>query len=166
MDETTIKKTEDFINSNKQYINKLYCCYSEYYKQLDHFEFLPGHKSIILAIPNQIKEYKNKNIEKRRNMGRKETPSLLSNEVLRGKLIKNLMVYSKEHGSKSGFQMPDNVISEANIHDFESESNGNEFLCKCRFSCPFCTKTFSVIYKKFWMTSNVTKHLKMHMNQQ
>lgn len=99
-------------------------------------------------------------------MGRKETPDLLSNEVLKGKLIKNLMVYSKGQGSKSGYQMPDDVISEANIHDFESESNGSDVLYKCRLSCPFCTKTFSVIYKHFWMTSNVTKHLKMHINQE
>lgn len=170
IDEGSIKKIEDFHNSNKQYINKLDCCYSEHYKQLENFELLPGHKYIILNIPKQMKEIQNKKIEKKNNkhdnMERKKTRNLLSNEELQAKLVKNLVDYSKYQGKIVNFEIPDNVLSEANIHDFRRESNGNDFLCKCRFSCPFCSKTYSVIYKKYWMTSNVTNHLKNHITEQ
>lgn len=160
MDDAKIKKVEDFLNANKQFVNKLKCCYSEHYKQLEKFEFLPGHKSIILALPNQIKENQDKQIKK----SRKQRHDLLSNEELQQQLIKSLTNFLKIQAEKANLEIPEDVISEANIHNFETETNGNDFLCTCRFSCPFCSKTYSVNYKTFWMSSNVTKHLKTHVN--
>lgn len=161
IDEAMIKKTEDFLNANNHFIHQLNCCYNEHYKQLERFEFLPGHKSIILEIPNQIRAYQN------RKSGRKEhgkepstehvTKQLM--EQLQAKLIKNLLNYTKEQGKKTNIDIPDCLITEANINDLKRELD----VIKCKFSCPFCSKTFSVTYKKFWMSSNATKHLKEHL---
>lgn len=156
--EDSLKRTEEFLNSKKEYINKLHCCYSDYYKKLNVFEFLPGHKSILLSLPNIVKAYQSKSIEKKKTRPN-NVPPLLSSEELRGKLIKLSIAYSR----KAGQELAD-VITERNILDFQREGNQANVLCRCRFSCPFCPKIFSVIYKTFWMSSNVTKHLKKHID--
>lgn len=84
---------------------------------------------------------------------------MVPNDYLKGKLINSLTVYLK----KSGLKGNEDIISEANIMDFEREQNPSKVVCKCRFSCPFCPKTVSVKYKDFWMSSNATNHLKMHI---
>lgn len=52
INEQEIRIIEAFIQ--KEHVEKLNCCYHEFYKNLDVFIFLPGHKSIIMAIPSQI----------------------------------------------------------------------------------------------------------------
>lgn len=70
-----------------------------------------------------------------------------------------------KYSEKAGQQFPDGVISENNIHDFERGMDEDNYLCKCRFSCPFCERTIPIVHKTFWMSSNVTQHLKMHITQ-
>ena len=54
------------------------------------------------------------------------------------------------------------MITEENIYDFRHQDgpNENEKNCKCRFTCPYCIKTFALSYNKFWISSKVTNHIK------
>lgn len=152
IDESKIESIEVFFNANKHFINKLKCCYSDRYKDMQVFEFLPGHKSIIMALPGQV-------IDMEASKPTKKTHSLKNStdEELKTKLISNLI----NSTGKSGFQLPEDCISVNNIDGFKriEESNG----ARCIFSCPFCVSKFSLIYRKFWMTSNATGHLKKHI---
>lgn len=159
IDEEKIKEIEVFLTSNKQFVNELKCCQSEWYKELEHFQFLPGHKAIILALPEKIKEMTTEKSKSKLCLNQNNSAQ---DEELKTHLIKNLIAFS----GKAGFQLPQQAISEANIHEFERGSDDNVFVAKCRFSCPFCSKNYSVIYKKNWQSSNVTAHLRKHIDAQ
>lgn len=58
INESIIPKIEYFINENlKDYINELSCCYSLHYQTQSTFQFLPGHETILLALPKYIEKY-------------------------------------------------------------------------------------------------------------
>lgn len=161
----TIKSIEDFVTSNKRVLKQLTCCHSNVYKKLDHFRFLPGHKSIILSLPNQIEELQmckglktNKRANKKTKKGTKQR-SRYSDDELKQKLV-NLLVAASRRGQ---FQLPEGTISDANIIEFKRYPKTDENVCECKFSCPFCPKNVKVVFKTFWMSSNATKHLKCHI---
>lgn len=147
MNESKIIEIEKFLNENKQFIQKLKCCHSEFYKQMNTFTFLPGHRSTILAIPEKLNSNKSH-----------AHKCMHSNEELKQSLINKLMTCS----GKAGFQFPEGIISEANIKNYERVDEG-DLVCRCKFTCPFCPKSYSLIFKKYWMSSNATKHLKLHI---
>lgn len=161
--EAKIKTIEDFLNANKQHISKLKCCYSQHYKELEVFAFLPGHKSVILSLANQAKQYQERISNSTYSTQHKRSAnhhSLMTDAQLKTKLLQNLRRYSKTISPDT----PSEAYSEANIQEFERISSGNS-VCKCVFTCPFCVKKFSLIYKTFWMSSNATKHLKTHLQK-
>lgn len=141
-----IAEIEQYLNLNKGIIENLDCCYSEEYKSLDIFQFLPGHKAILLMIPDMIGVAKN----------------VVSDQELKSSLIKKLMTAC----AKAGTQLPAGTISEANLLQFHRPTNEIDTVCKCTFSCPFCSKTYTIKYKSYWMTQNAWKHLKFaHINK-
>lgn len=146
-------RIESFLNTKKEYIADLQCCYHDHYKSLDEFEFLPGHKDLILGIPSQIEQlYESKQVR-----GRKAT---ISDDELKNNLTNNLLNYTE----KIGLLVGDNAISHVNVHNFRRGTDSDSFLCKCLFICPICAKSFTVTHKKYWATSNVTAHFKEHYN--
>lgn len=46
----------------RETIHCLTCCHSEFYNGQDKFEFLPGHRELILAIPEYVKSIREKTI--------------------------------------------------------------------------------------------------------
>lgn len=44
------------MNEDKKTIQELTCCHSDHYKAQDQFQFLPGHRAVILKIPDLIKQ--------------------------------------------------------------------------------------------------------------
>lgn len=163
MNDEKIERIEKYIDSNKYIINELNCCYSDHYKQLGTFIFLPGHRSIIEGIPEQIKRYQDKseNSAKSSRVSKVLQKDSISDEDLQMKLIKNLTAFS----GKVGHQFPPGIISKSNIHDYVRVSENDDVLITCRFSCPFCSKSFKLTYKNFWTSSKVTQHLKGHINE-
>lgn len=173
---------ENFLDTKKDIINTLNCCFDEYYRQLEKFKFLPGHRSLILALPAEIKRFREHTMKP--NMEHTMLHAQRSNEhdlpddvpmeetvgkekymeKYMKKLIKSLMGAIRKIVSPVGYVLPNDLISEANIHDFICMSSSKY---KCRVTCPFCPKSISIIYEKnYWQTSNVTKHLKQHVHEQ
>lgn len=56
IDAPRISEIEIHLCKNREWINELRCCNSEYYKKLPQFHFLPGHKTTIFGIPQQIQQ--------------------------------------------------------------------------------------------------------------
>lgn len=146
---------ESFLNKNKGYISQLDCCYAAHYKRLEVFEFLPGHKDLILAIPSLLPQMKGSISP----YSLKRNKKTLSDDELKNKLISNLLHYAEN----IGLEIEDGKITHVNIHNFQRSANENDFLCKCGFICPFCAKVFKLTYKTYWGSSNVTTHFKEHM---
>lgn len=151
IDSDKLVKIETFLNTKKEYIADLDCCYHGHYKSLDVFEFLPGHKDLILSISSQIKQ-----LDGSRQVRVRTTT--ISDDELQENLATNLIKYSE----KIGLIMGNNMISKVNIYNFRRGSDKDNFLCRCGFICPLCAKKFTVTHNKYWATSNVTKHFKDH----
>lgn len=162
IDAAKITEIEEHLTNHRSWMNNVECCNSEFYKNLTEFHFLPGHKAAILGIPQQIKDmgqnigvFEPNPVNAQITAQQKER----SDDELINILISNLKNYMK----KNHVPVPDDVISSMHIHDFERGSEVDQFICKCRFSCPFCEKIFPLSFKKFWMSSNITKHFKNHI---
>lgn len=134
--------------------------FHEYYNQLEVFKFLPGHEAIILSIPGQIEKMLSKKQSNRSQVKRqkKEAKQTRSDEELVANLLQNVKSYTE----KIGFDHAKELITISNITEFEKGSAESNFIAKCRFICPFCAKTFPVKYKEYWLSSNITTHLKTH----
>lgn len=73
-------------------------------------------------------------------------------------LVQQLQAYLEK------FDLQGNIISDRNIRNFEEITIDNDRKnYRCEFSCLFCSKVIPVLYKTYWMNSNVTKHLKAHI---
>lgn len=166
IDAMKIVEIEAFLTEHRStWINELDCCQSEDYKKQTTFHFLPGHKTILLSMPEQIKQMTAAQhahartpafvLESKTKMANKDQ----EDDQLMSKLISNLLAFMK----KNQFALSNEIISANNIRDFVRGTTSDNFVCKCRFACPFCSKVFPVIFKKFWMQSNVTKHLRSHI---
>lgn len=156
LDVNKLKIIEQYITRNKDLTANLDCCFSEEYKNKENFEFLPGHESVILRIPGLIEESRKNKPSKLKNLSKNTSRT---KEELIDLLINNLLKYS----GKQGFQFPEGSISQLNIREVEGDvEHGN---IKCKFSCPFCPKIIPIKYKSFWESSNITSHLKSHINE-
>lgn len=166
IDAERILEIEAHLDTNREWVNELKCCNSDSYKQLAVFKFLPGHKILILGIPEQIermKEAQEKHGDAdnaKKIVTTKSPKTQQTDEEIIQSMVSNLLKFAK----KINFPLQDGMLSANNVNDFERGNHLNNFLYKCRFSCPFCEKVFPLRYQTFWMTSNLTKHLKEHMS--
>lgn len=163
LSDDTIKSIEKFHQEKRSDIDSLNCCYSDYYKTLAPFGFLPGHKAILLNIPNQIREIQGEPRENPQCNSRRinfEAKKSLADEDLIKILVANLGKYIKK---KSKTVVQGDLISPVLITDFKRGENTDNFVCKCIFSCPFCAKEIPAVYKTYWHSSNISLHLKKHI---
>lgn len=86
LDANAISFIENYVNeSNKSVIQQLTCCNAEKYQNQVNFHFLPGHQSILLKIPEQIKainDSKRKSYKKLSEFKKLLTPGELKNNLL------------------------------------------------------------------------------------
>lgn len=55
-----VEEIEDFVNkgsSGRELIKSFDCCYKKTYSEQTEFHFLPGHKSVVLALPEIAHQY-------------------------------------------------------------------------------------------------------------
>lgn len=156
LDETKIEGIEKHINANRHVLNELDCCYSEVYKNQPQFQFLPGHRSTVLGIKNQITKMKEGRTQKRGAPGGAKSKRIKSAEELKEMLIDSLDAFSQ----KLGF--PKDLITNNNIVDFHEQLVNGQTIYKCGFSCVFCSKVTPIQYKGYWQTSNATGHYRIH----
>lgn len=174
MDENRVSSIETFFDASKQILNKLCGRDSLTYKRMQTFKFLPGHREIILSIPEILPEVeastqraipksKSKAVDKCSKEKKVVTEIGLKEKLLKG--LKNV-------AKKMKFDNFMNILTDANIVEFQKIVGhckcGKECntIFKCTFVCPVCPKRYKLQYKEFWMSSNVTKHIKQHIKDQ
>lgn len=158
-----IKEIEDFIN--EQFKEKPEFLLGTVYEQSECFKFLPGHRAILLSLPEIVKKVKESKSQKKLNKKTKVNLLVGNNgdliteensvsfdlEILSKKLIEKLNKFLEKISLNTEFH-PEN-ISNAKI-----ENN----CVKCYVKCPSCLINTPCIYKTYWLVSNIEKHLKSH----
>lgn len=149
-----IEDIESYVNTHRELLQDLDCCFSETYGNMIRFEFMPGHIAIINSIPALISTMNGK-------PKKKKSEQFVKNQLI-NLLRKTLSVAAKIHNRTNVDVW---MINDENLYEFEL--NGDETTSdseyKCRFMCPYCDKTFGLTYNRFWRSSKVTKHLKVHI---
>lgn len=157
--EEELVKIETHINTERQLVNSLKCCYSDIYKAQDVFHFLPGHKATILGIKNQInqlKEYRMQN--PKMDKSKRRLKRNRSAEEVKNVLLKSLQDYLDKN------KIPKDILTARNIINFEESVENDHKTYRCDFTCMFCSKVIPVLFNTFWMHSNATKHIKGHID--
>lgn len=174
LDENKIDSIEKFFDENKQILNEVGGRHNQTYKNLKKFKFLPGHRDMILSIPELLPD-----IEAAMQRAHSKTKAKTANKCLTKKhaeseiaLKQQLFNGLKNAARKHKFEMFANILSDSNFVDFE-KINGQ---CQCGkecnaiykycFVCPVCPKRYILQYKRYWMSSNATKHIKYHISQE
>lgn len=88
---------------------------------------------------------------------RKTMPKYRSQEELELAITLSLDTFLQKQG------LPAKLITNINIVNFVSKSEDGKDVHKCGGSCMFCSKIIGAVHRGYWMTSNVTKHLKEHI---
>lgn len=176
LDEIKVDAIETFFDQNKELVNQLECSHKDTYKDLETFKFLPGHRTLILSLSEIMPEIEQIILKKKANKSRARAKP--ANTCLKKKKKKSeaavkqeLLNCLKKVPIKLGFDMFNVALSDANLIDFqkivaqcECGQECNTFF-KCCFVCPVCPKRYMLKYKEFWMSSNATKHIKKHIEQ-
>lgn len=156
IDEQVFTTIEEFMRNHPELIDAFNCCNAEQYQCQAQFQLLPGHKAILLCIPKQIEAFNQCNVNKKNIKSKKNQQ--ISDDDLKERLITNINKYVIKLG------LPGNIFScDRHIKNFERYENG--YGAKCEFSCCFCQKIVPVEFEGFWKSSNITTHLKYHVNQ-
>lgn len=176
--QSTITDIERYINDHKENMTSMFddvtCCneYKNMLQNAQRFEILPGHKAIILNIPSLLES--NKTEQKTKKISRKNTKSdVKSNVAIRQQLLNALMKYHSKTARELNITTADNIVNDVNIINFKAcdghVDGQDDSSCdisrsySCNFVCPYCPTTLSVRYKRFWMTSNIKRHIKRHL---
>lgn len=156
LNEQRISDVEQFITENgRSFIESLVCCNSTTYQSQQTFRFLPGHKTSILAIPNQIHDMQATKKKKLKPLT--EFKKLMTSAELKELLLKKL-----SHGvEKLGFET-DSVMNE-HLSEVQTLIVNNEMTAKCTIKCFQCDVALNLIYKGSWRLSNLLRHFKSHV---
>lgn len=148
IDMEKITEMEAFVQSRHRKIADTF----EEYKEIVPFEFLPGHRSLIFGIKEQIlsieQSKKPKLKAKEKNVGSNE-------DDLKANLRSQLFNFSSNISIETDWS--------DSIQSFEMEGIEDEIHVKCLVKCPICSALRVVRYdKKYWKLSNLTRHLRNH----
>lgn len=145
INEDSVHSLEEHVNKQCSVLRAITCCFMDYYNSQGVFEFVPGHRAVILGIPRKVKLMKAKpKVERKRKMRTVDELQMM--------LIDQLNKYPLKIGFDIG-----HVISERSIVDVRSKKGADgTMVITAGVSCPFCEKIVAVMYKGYWHSSNAT----------
>lgn len=178
--ETDIDIIETYATENLQSVLEE----SKTYVKVKPFAFLPGHKKLLLGLPDKIHSFKNKKCRKNLfSTSRKETLSedrkeeenqpvefieLLRNDeisALKDKLLKKLNGHLQSISIVESFS-ENHIIGEIEAYISQSRSaiKQHKLAYKCKVKCVLCEINKPCTHVTHWQISNLEKHLKEHSN--
>lgn len=166
--EKDIKIIEEFVDTNLKHLIED----SGVYKISEKFVFLPGHKKLILSLPNQLKVFNDKikvkicdkppGIE---NIGvtTDEVELLTESELndLKKKLLSKLTASAQSIGLKQFTE--EELVSSLNAYINHSRSLNSKPSYRCSVKCTECEKIVPCTWNGYWQTGNLETHLKNHI---
>lgn len=167
--EDTIVQIENIVNKNKSVLKK--SCYASCYEKNEKFEFLFGHRLLILSLPKKYTLFCNDKKEKKQlrkerlvklkensNADDSETTSSTTLKTTGPQEVKNLLLerLNNYKNNKKNYTINADAVTKFRII-------GNEAYCVVQ--CPFCEKKISCTYVCRWVTNNFEKHILFHLNK-
>lgn len=155
LNEKHISGIEDYVNqSNGIVIRQLTCCNAETYRNQDRFRFLPGHSSILLGFPAQVRKINESKKKPYKKVS--EFKKLLTPAELQSLLLNKI----NQHIEKCGLIQQFGSFNTENLSPVQSMITNNTMLAKCNVKCSKCDNVTAISYNGSWCTSNVFRHLK------
>lgn len=155
----SIKEIEAYINENKDILKDT--IYEPFILNGKIFKLKPGHKSVILNLPELLRSKEQTSKPKKKSSIQREKNNNVDDEIrdssdeieekLKCALIKKLENFS----SKFDFCLTFDI---ACISYFETTSDK----ISCKFECPICNTKIKCEYRSYWLVSNLENHLKKH----
>lgn len=120
------------------------------YSVNDEFILKPGHRALILNLPNKFKEYQ----DSKQTKNKRKKPTVV--QKTKSDLILELRQKLECYLNKLNFAVQ---FDEDSVTDYFEENNSYS----CRVKCPFCLKSLLCNYVSHWVVSNIEAHLKNHV---
>lgn len=124
------------------------------YKDIKPFEFLPGHRSLILGMKGQILAMEDKKKPKMKPKQKNASNERASENELKLQLIDHLSNYSIQKSLNIDWS---NAITQFVVKEGEK---ADESFVHCSLQCPVCDTVRIVRYDKTWKISNMCKHIR------
>lgn len=140
------------------------------YANVTTFSFLPGHRKLLLALPQKVHSFKNKKCKKNLfNSSKKDAQCETVEEVelpneqdvkqLKENLLKRL--------NKSGYAVrinavfvESNIVSEIEIYICHSVVAKSKTAYKCLIKCTDCETKIPCTHNGYWQIGNLEKHFR------
>lgn len=173
--EISLKKIEiAHLNEIEQYVqeNLRNVLIGTIYEKQNVFKFLPGHRILILDLPNQVENFiKSKRGNRKQFRAIEPQASSLSNSSSRNenncdetdKLKQNLTKKLQNYVKKIDFLSISENITADKITKFCKSRDENIY--RCLMKCPCCEKSIPCTYNSHWIVSNIEKHIKDHKTE-
>lgn len=149
---------ENHVNEHREILIALDDPISKIYQQQEIVRFLPGHRALILNIPQLITNYTNGLAETCVKNIRKPESEEEFNITIRTRL--------QTRFDTNGFSsvLPSDFMSKILIKNFKRFENNT---AECQFICPICKRPMKLSYGTFgnyWLYANLYKHFDKHYN--
>lgn len=175
LNESDLLIIQDYVSNKAPHLVKEHASYTHNQK----FEFLPGHRKLVLALRNKVKYFNKQN-----NRKPKKTPQNIPSETeliqnseeielltaeeianLKSRLNSKLANISKLTGSpaftEENFIGTIDAYISKNLKTITSKTPSY----KCFVKCVLCEKKVPCTFNKRWETSNISNHLKSHTSE-
>lgn len=153
---SSIVEIEKYINENKNIL--VDTAYDSCLKNDTRFCFKPGHRALILSIPKKLEKNKEKkSLQKPEKINYQIETNVVNKHLDEHKLKDAIINKVVKFAQKCSFEL---TIDISAIFDFREESGK----VKCSVQCPICLRKIKCEFKRYWIVSNLQKHLKNHFN--
>lgn len=134
------ENSRDVIDSFKEYSNK------------KPFAFLPGHRECIFGIKSEIL-----NVQSNKK-SKIQANSSIDVEFIRSALYDQLTNFTNANPSLADLDIP------TAIQNITTSNTGSTCQAVCLFECSICGSAIRVPYNHHWKSSNLLRHLRMHID--
>lgn len=149
VDENSLSNLENYIEVHHR---KTVDDFPEYV-DIKPFEFLPGHRSLIVGIKTELSDIQSK---KKQKVMKSTKPSRNEDEnELRSSLVNQMTTYASGIGLGLDFSV--------SVQDMNLEKVEELTLAVCKVVCPACNRIFTIRYNKNWKICNIYRHLRTHV---
>lgn len=148
------------------------------YPTTDKFEFLPGHKVTLLALPNFVDNYleeKNSQTKNNKSSSAIQASSSKASSEVTDITVDNIDILSEDEKEKlkttlkskidsylKKLDFGDLLVSLKDISSIDTCINrANKVVYKCSVKCPVCDHMKPCTFNKHWQISNLESHIRL-----
>lgn len=151
IDESKVQELELYIEANHRKTADEFPEYAE----IKPFQFLPGHRSLILGIKDEILNIQTEKKQKFTKKSRRDEDEPRDEQSLELSLRNQMSAYANGIGL--------NLDWTQSINNIVLTSTGRSTMAQCSVSCPVCNKDYMLRYDRNWKVTNMYRHIRSHI---